>query len=662
MLWGDLMKEIYKELIDLEKKYAQMSKNQFINKDEKVTRENVVDTLKASNKELQTIGSKVGAILKEYIYPYIENPALLNSQKADELEEFAENLSNYTNKIDTGLAFDIRDAIAKYSKEINDEERYIRNLFYKGVCLLFLSKAIFHKEMHECYKEIVSFKDKYESFSKDTRNIIIRAFGNCYVSILNDNIYTFYEYVDKAKDFWENVGKKIDPDFRWNAFYANIDENVCSMSTTYLRTCCEAKKEFDKEITNRLYESSQRIYKSILSKEKSPYSYTLEKARYFFLAGEYYKGIIDREEFSDGLYELYIHSKSDSYSSNDIFINLQIPALYLYYFAKIENHKTLIETRTKRVFNVEKGVLKYARNLPIEFPQSEVTGLLSNFATGMHTLYDSFEFLRIALNLTIFRHKPTYAHSLVTAKISRAIAKCLLKENPSFFIGVEGINDINEVEQYLSEIQKFVWFCALAHDVGKIAYTNMVSIYVRKLNDLEFEIIKQHPRSQITVDYERKLEQMALSDKYKDEVMNFTNNESSKFKFINDQKAVEGVVKVSYGHHKSFDGKFGYPKNCDNENSGFKQIIDIVTISDCIDAATDTIGRSYSKGKTLKEVIGEIISEEGSRYSPVIADLLSENLNLYNEIQHIIDVYRYDVYFDCFNEDKFSSDLFANFN
>ncbi len=656
-----MMRKEYNELIQLEQEYEQFSKAQFKNEDNSVTRENVKEILRSRSENLQEVGRKASAILNDFIYPYIKDPNLINPELARELEEFAEKLSGYSDRIDTGLSCDIRDALVKYAKIINDDELYIRNLFHKGVCLLFLSKALFHEEMLSCYTEIISFASKYETFSKDTRNLIVRAFGNCYVSVKQGDIYTFFEYIDKAKNFWENTGKKIDPDFRWEAFYANIDENICSTGITYLRSCCDEGKEFDKELIERVYQSSQKIYTEKTSKEKTPYSFTMERTKYVYFAGKYYKGEMSREDFCEELYKIYISANHEKYAPNDTFMNLQISALYLYYLAKVDNLNLYETDKIDRVKEIEKNVLDYAKNLPIEFPQQQVTGLLSNFATGIHTMYDSFEFLRIVLAITIFRHKPTYTHSIVTAKIAATIIKYIIKDNPESLIGINGINSLADVKKYADKITELTWFSALSHDVGKIAYTDMVAIYVRKLNDLEFEIIKQHPHSQITKDYERKLKESADSKEHVDEILLFDDEQNTKFGFINNQQAMEAIVKVAYGHHKSYDEKFGYPKDCDNSKSKVKQIIDIVTVADCIDAATDTVGRSYAKGKSLEELVQELKSGSGTRYSPGVVEIIENNKDLYKEIEKIITSFRYDVYFDCFNEEKVSSSMYLQY-
>ena len=60
------------------------------------------------------------------------------------------------------------------------------------------------------------------------------------------------------------------------------------------------------------------------------------------------------------------------------------------------------------------------------------------------------------------------------------------------------------------------------------------------------------------------------------------------------------------GHHKTYDGKGGYPLEFDNLNSKYKSAIDLISISDSIDAATDVLGRNYANGKNFYSLLDEL--------------------------------------------------------
>ena len=63
--------------------------------------------------------------------------------------------------------------------------------------------------------------------------------------------------------------------------------------------------------------------------------------------------------------------------------------------------------------------------------------------------------------------------------------------------------------------------------------------------------------------------------------------------------------------------------------------MDIVACADCLDAATDSIGRSYKQGKTLDDFIEELKEGCGTRYAPFLLELF-EDESVYNELNSIL--------------------------
>ena len=78
-------------------------------------------------------------------------------------------------------------------------------------------------------------------------------------------------------------------------------------------------------------------------------------------------------------------------------------------------------------------------------------------------------------------------------------------------------------------------------------------------------------------------------------------------------------------------------------------MIDICSASDCIDAATDDIGRSYQLIKTGDMVMDEIIAESPGRYNPEIAFALQDE-ELRKSINYILQNIRQESYYKVYCE------------
>lgn len=198
----------------------------------------------------------------------------------------------------------------------------------------------------------------------------------------------------------------------------------------------------------------------------------------------------------------------------------------------------------------------------------------------------------------------TVIHVNMVEKLSVAFLESLLDKKPEAFLGVMNFNTVEEINSHRSDLMQYISMAALFHDLGKTQMAEIVGNNFRKLTDHEFDIIKMHPdksMNYVTLD--------PLFEKYKD---------------------------VTVGHHKWYNGKGGYPKSFDNTKSPWRPMIDLITICDCIDAATDYLDRNYRVPKTLQQVLSEFEEDAGTRYNPDMIKFLLEDKTLFNRLNSII--------------------------
>lgn len=198
----------------------------------------------------------------------------------------------------------------------------------------------------------------------------------------------------------------------------------------------------------------------------------------------------------------------------------------------------------------------------------------------------------------------TVIHVNMVEKLCVALFESLFDKQPELFLGVMDCQTVEDLQGRRSELVQYVSMAALFHDLGKAQMAEIVGNNFRRLTDHEFEIIKMHPeKSQAFF----KLD--PLFAKYQD---------------------------VALGHHKWYDGKGGYPASFDNTASPWRPMIDLVTICDCIDAATDYLDRNYRVPKTLEQVVKELVADAGTRYNPAMAKALAEDKTIFEKLNNII--------------------------
>ena len=156
------------------------------------------------------------------------------------------------------------------------------------------------------------------------------------------------------------------------------------------------------------------------------------------------------------------------------------------------------------------------------------------------------------------------------------------------------------------------------HDVGKTRITDIVNTQGRKLWDREFQGIKKHPT-------------------YGAETLSM---DSDLIKYRD----------IAIGHHKFYDGSSGYPEEFDNVASKYRIVIDLITICDCIDAATDHLGRNYKRAKTLDMVLQELVEGKGTRYNPDLVEIIENSSRLKKEMSYIVSEGRLDIMYRAYLE------------
>jgi response regulator RpfG family c-di-GMP phosphodiesterase len=199
----------------------------------------------------------------------------------------------------------------------------------------------------------------------------------------------------------------------------------------------------------------------------------------------------------------------------------------------------------------------------------------------------------------------------MVAQISRCIADCAIETCPEHLTGVLGTQSPEEVKERKEELLAFIYHAALCHDFGKLSIIDTVFVYGRNLLDMEFDLIRTHPRTGYDV--------------------------------LRKHESTRDYADIALYHHRFYNDSAGYPDDCLASDSPLKPVIDIVHIADCLDAATDPVGRTYRSSKTLETVIREFENGKGLCYADWVTDLLADE-ELQNRLRRYLSEGRRDNY------------------
>ena len=218
---------------------------------------------------------------------------------------------------------------------------------------------------------------------------------------------------------------------------------------------------------------------------------------------------------------------------------------------------------------------------------------------------------KLLTDIVLKKQPLNYVHSRMVERLSLAILDSIYSSNDNLiedFMEV-GFKDYNDLRGYVGR-------GARIHDLGKSLSIGLINQQIRGLSETEYKYIRLHPKKgDDIIEYDMDLEY------YRD---------------------------IIIGHHKTYDGKSGYPEDFDNTKSKYRIIIDLISIADSLDAATDLYGRSYHEGKNFDIVLEELILGAGSQYNPKLVDYIRTHENLMNEIRYIVSDGRLALYYDTY--------------
>ena len=213
------------------------------------------------------------------------------------------------------------------------------------------------------------------------------------------------------------------------------------------------------------------------------------------------------------------------------------------------------------------------------------------------------EFCSFVHTIFIHRQISTANHLSMLSNIVSLCVTSLIEKYPELFI-VPGVFDsVEQVLEQKTNILIFLKNASILHDIGKLSCTRLVNLHFRKITSAEFSIIKEHPQNGIKI-----IENLEYLSKYK-EIIN--------------------------GHHKFWNGTGGYPDDFELMYSKFKNYINLISICDAIDTATDLKGRNYIIPLTFDEISADLKSDNGVKYNPQIITRIFSDKQLVEELRYI---------------------------
>lgn len=586
--------------------------------------------LKRHSSSINKIYTKNMQLFTDTLSPLLNNP----DGYSEEIYQCVYDMTTdmYFNNYDDPFTLRmLTDFLLKHYGKSDDMERLIPLYQYMGYALQEISRTGDHEagiKSVKYYKKIISYKEHFAEFTSDKcRKSILVAYSNLIrtaITIKNLSYNEVYRLWLEMNEFRKcDYVKKYDTKYIAQIFdFVDMDFRTYSFSDYSFDMELKdgsPSKRLNHNLQNKLHDICSDYFEKLTDEEINKLTPDLYCNYQQLLA---YSGKISWYEAWKHM-DTYHQEYADSNSSDTGIMTDEVGVYINPLHSMLEAlNRTDIDKNTKAEI-----CLKYCR-YAVDFSKRHFD---TEFSYVVNNSLEVFCFNPILLKMIksdadkekliyeimVSRHAVTYVHSLMVSKFAEAILEAVFEQCPECLIGIMNTKNADDVLRKRAKITAFTYKSAMFHDIGKNALVDIINTEHRKISDDEYNVIKRHP------------EQGA--------------------KYLSMNSAFKKYRDIAFGHHKFYNGNGGYPESFDNTKSKYKPIIDLITVCDCLDAATDYLGRNYHRAKDLKTVTEEFVRDSGVRYHPFYVKLIAENKKLQKRLEFLIKKERKDIYYDVYS-------------
>lgn len=577
-----------------------------------MTKDEILTSIHAGAEQVAALKAWNDRFLSEAIYQ--RDPATISCAEKDDLLELADLLFQNGRGLDVGVAYRIHNLLDAYAVAHKDLDLHIRELYYQGLVLntihLYraeLSINLQGEKIHRYFSEGASYLKDYETITgEQTRAFILRCLGNRKYGVpaikgsndwqrphdMAEGYPLYMELFNEAMAVFQSEKyQEMNPNLPWNTYQYGMHFD----RTVYLQAARnddlpKENPELYHDIVKGVMESAEYVYRHQEQIAKLKHQNVGSRTRYVYAAAQYHAGRIGAAELLNTILDSVAEADEADYSMNGLTRNINLPLYAKAYFDL--SPKEVQQAFQPRIQEVLNRVYRYLVNYPSDFSiDPKLARAMAELTRERISKEKSFRDHMMYYLLVC--HAPTWVHSQMVAILTEAMTEQLIRVNPAALVGVLGTASAEEVIRRGEEIARSAYRCGLYHDIGKSDVLNYITIYGRRLLDEEFEAIQYHP------------------------VMGHF--------ILNNFGDFWAESQVALRHHLFYNEKGGYPKNCPPCPASIKMLVNLVTVADSMDAATDNVGRSYAASKQFAVLLQELRDGSGVRYCPEIVTLFDSS-------------------------------------
>lgn len=527
-------------------------------------------------------------LLRGTLLPTLDHLGEADKATLDELEEFTGQLLRGNDGLDVELFCLIRRWLLGLARQRNDRKGIIRESYWLGIG----RHAVYNKvsgladanswsymgRMRLPFVEAAAYLKYFDDIEDlDTRSYIMR-------SVANSGLGRFPTVAERTRLLKRSLRIFQDPYYRtkepglpWDRFVFMTHQLMVSSLDHGGERGMTAQDVADIMESVHIVNHNM-IEKAVKQNKPLPASQVFRTA-----AVEYFCGIHDLNRLLTLIESLMDHGDPDSFSTEDMYRLISLPAFYCLY---LENNPSYIPPREAYLVGLFRRLVDYMDSFPEDREDETLFLYLRQVSVTYPEVKGGISYGEF-LSRMVSRFAPSvYVHSVQVARVAKTLCGIIMDEEPGFFDDIDFIRDIADPAEKRRAVLDFAMNCGRFHDVGKVNFLDLYSHVARQWMEQENDMARLH-----VLYGENALRKRASTRRY---------------------------AVAALGHHAWYDGSRGYPEQYKRLEHPERQIVDVIALADWLVEVTDTEELRRGEVKTFQEAVEAAIQLEGKRFSPML--------------------------------------------
>lgn len=533
-------------------------------------------------------------LLRQGVFSLFDRLFEASPEELAELEEFAGQLLNSKDELDSGLFCQIYQALLNRARHDRDRNAVIRCLYWLGIgrhnmCSKMVGLAwpdieYYMSQMRLCFAEAAAYLKYYDTIDDvETKGYILRSRANTALGQFKSASAKIRATKQTLQILQDEELQQKTPELPWDR-YIYMTHQQMAASISYNRENDMTPQDVTTIMESAHIVHKRRIQEAIIKKEAPPV-----RSAFSCYAIEYYCGLLTLEELLGRMEELMDLADTSSFSMEAMYTIVSLPAIYCQY---LREYPEQLSGREKYLESLYRKIIAYTEAFPAGEANEHIFYFLRQLSTTFIETAHSISYGEFQQVMLLHFAPDIYVHSQVVGKTAATFCGIILNEEPAFFDDIDYIRKISDPDAKRQAVLELAMNSGVFHDVGKINFIKLFTRTARQWFAEEYEITHLH-----TVVGSARLKACASTRRF---------------------------APAALGHHSWYDGSRGYPESYRRLECPERQMVDVIGLIDWMDNSMTYAWLYGHVKKSFDEVIQNAIDLEGKRFSPLLTTRLRD--------------------------------------